>query len=697
VEELGRRSALLEMRILRLDEKEVDVEAIATPVFVGSRPAVQIIINDMTERKNTELRLRLQATVLSQVSDAVVAVGKDGRVIFWNEAAERLYRVPARDAIGRPREDIFRYRWIAPEAEQAAQQSLSSSGFLRGENIHVLKTGEEVFVESAVSVLQDWSGNPAGWLAVMRDVTERKIFEQKLRESEERYRSLVESSPDAIFVSQGGKLVYVNQATLKLIGTTDRSRLIGQDAIAFCHFEYRDRVVARLGEAEEKGIGGPSRELSIVRFDGRPVPVESVLIPIAFNGRPAVQIMMKDITERKQAEDELRRAHVELELRVKERTAELAATIEALQEEIAERRRMAAERDRLVAAVESAAEAIVITDTRGTIQYVNPAFEQVTGYRRADAAGKDLHMLDSGQNDEEFYRRMREKIRAEGVWKGRLINKKKDGSVYYEDCTYSPVRDRQGNIVNFVSIKHDVTEKLRLESIAETVDTMNNIGYVFSGIRHEIGNPVSSLLIIMSLLKKKYDTTPKEIIKEYVDQAIAQVERLEYLLSSLKSFNMYESLQIRNTEVTGFMDKFLTLIRPDLIKKGIHLEVEQLVRDGVIPVDTRALQQALLNVVVNASDALDGRPQPKIVLSVDRVGSMVRIRVADNGVGIPEERKKELFKPFYTTKPHGTGLGLVITRKLVSRMKGFIEIESSGDRGTVVDIHLPEGTIEPIV
>ena len=143
---------------------------------------------------------------------------------------------------------------------------------------------------------------------------------------------------------------------------------------------------------------------------------------------------------------------------------------------------------------------------------------------------------------------MRETIREEGVWKGRLINRKKDGTVYYEDCTYSPVRDASGNIVNYVSIKHDVTEKLRLEAIAETVDAMNNIGYVFSGIRHEIGNPVSSLSIIMSLLKKKYESGPKEAVREYLEQAAAQVERIEYLLTSLKNFNMYENLQVKSLD-----------------------------------------------------------------------------------------------------------------------------------------------------
>lgn len=1085
VAEKSRHAPSLQLKILPLNGQEVNAEAAGSLITFAGKPAVQLIIKDISRRENTELRLRLQATVLSQVNDAVVATGKDGRIIFWNKGAERLYKMSAEEAIGRRREEIYRYRMVTADEEAAKEPT--ASGFLRGENIHILRSGEEIYVESSVSVLTDWSNAPVGWLAVMRDVTERKIFDRKLRESEERYRSLVESSPDAILVHQYGKLVYVNPATLKLVRAKDLEELIGKDVLDFVHPDFQQRAVERFRQVVEESLPLTTRESKIIRLDGAVVHIEAVGTHIVYGGRPAIQIIAKDITERKKfeealrnseqlyrmmfesnphpmwiydreslrflfvndaavvrygyskeeflsmtikdireagdvsdlfdnvskiaaglhdegnwrhkkkdgtiidveiishnlkiegkdarvvlahditerreaeralreseerqrtvfdnspiaimakdmqgrhilfnrqaeiwmnikreealgktvhdllpkkeadqcvisdqrvietraavqveeilelpdgkhthltvkfplfdaagslyavctivsditemkraeqaikeardaamrdrskleiilntipsavfvaegldgvvthqneqaflvlgrnvdngltaadrivkyemtksdgslfkseelpylrallhgedvrdveitfrrpdrrkvtvlsnaaplrdgegniiasvtafsditerkaAEDALRRARTELELRVRERTAELAATVAALQSEVAERKRTVAERDKLVAAVESTAEAIVVTDNRGIIQYVNPSFEQITGYQRQEAIGRDLHFLDSGQHDQDFFPAMRETIRLNGVWKGRLINKKKDGTIYYEDCTYSPVKDRSGNIVNYVSIKHDVTERLRLESIAETVDAMNNIGYVFAGIRHEIGNPVSSLLIILSLLKKKYDATPKETIREYVDQAIGQVERIEYLLKSLKNFNMYENLQIRSIEVSSFMEKFIPLVMADLTKKGIAFQVDEAAEAGWMSADPRALQQALLNVVVNASDAVSDRPDPKIVLSTLKAGGTVRIRVADNGMGITEDRKKELFKPFYTTKPDGTGLGLVITRKLISRMKGFIEIASRKDEGTIVDIHVPEGTVERIL
>ena len=171
-------------------------------------------------------------------------------------------------------------------------------------------------------------------------------------------------------------------------------------------------------------------------------------------------------------------------------------------QDITDRKRAEEEIVRLAAAVESAADAIVITE-QGAISYVNPAFEKMTGYSRDEVNGRDLHMFDSGRHDETYFKQVREAVRNSGVWSGRLINKKKDGTLYEEECTYAPIRGRSGEILNYMAIKRDVTEKVRLESIAQAVDTMNNIGYIFSGVRHEIGNPVTTISMSLGLLLKK--------------------------------------------------------------------------------------------------------------------------------------------------------------------------------------------------
>ncbi len=354
-----------------------------------------------------------------------------------------------------------------------------------------------------------------------------------------------------------------------------------------------------------------------------------------------------------------------------------------------ERKRAEEERIRLAAAVESAIDAVVITDPRGTIQYVNPAFEKVTGYSRAEVAGREINILDRDPSADLFWLGMPAAMRLKGGWTGRITQKKKDGSLYEEECTYAPIRNAGGEVVSYVFIKRDITEKLRLESVAQAVDTMNNIGYIFSGVRHEIGNPVNAVIMNLSLIKAKLGTVDQAAIEKYVDRALESCEKVEYLLRNLRSFNLYEKPDLHSLAMTDFMGKFVSLVSEDFENKGIA--INSFVDPVRVYADARVLQQILLNLFTNAADALQGREKPAISVTVSQADDMVRIRVHDNGGGIPEERMKELFKPFQTSKAHGTGLGLVIVKKMITLMTGTVEVKSSDGRGTTVDVLLPAG------
>ncbi len=373
----------------------------------------------------------------------------------------------------------------------------------------------------------------------------------------------------------------------------------------------------------------------------------------------------------------------------------LARLVPAIERELREaetrraRKRAEEERIRLAAAVESAADAVVITDPHGMIQYVNPSFEKISGHTREEVEGRELHLLDSGRPDEPFPRRMRDVMERDGAWTGRLTNKKKDGTLYEEECTYSLIKAPSGEVLNYVFLKRDITDKLRLESIAQAVDTMNNIGYIFTGVRHEIGNPVNAVMMGLSLLKAKLDTMDKATIATYIDRALENCEKVGYLLRGLRSFNMFEKPELQDVDLKDFLGNFLALVNADFEKKGVAIEIDQCA--GRVYADPRLLQQVLLNVFTNAADALIDRKDPRISVSVSSSGSMVRIRVRDNGSGISEDRLKDLFKPFHTSKSHGTGLGLVIVKKMLILMNSTITVKSRKDEGTIVEIYVPEG------
>jgi PAS domain S-box-containing protein len=348
----------------------------------------------------------------------------------------------------------------------------------------------------------------------------------------------------------------------------------------------------------------------------------------------------------------------------------------------------------LAAAVELSKEAVVLTNSRGFIQYVNSAFEHITGYPRGEVIGRSPHLLDSGRHDEAFYRNMREILSREGVWRGQLISRKKDGTLYPEDCTVALVRSPSSEATSYISIRRDIMDMLRLESIAEKVDAEKNCGFIFTGVRHEIGNLINSLLMLLSVLRSKLEKLDKPTVGKYLDRALEQVSKGSYLLRSLKNSNMYEKPELQKMNLSTFMDRFIELIKEDFITKEIAVTATIEAGAEHCFADPRNLHQILLNLLVNASDALEGRECRQVTLTAFEEENSVIIRVKDNGCGMTEEQLQNLFKPFYTTKEKGTGLGLVIVKKLLAAMNGSIKISSLKGIGTTIDIMVPRQKIE---
>ncbi len=240
-------------------------------------------------------------------------------------------------------------------------------------------------------------------------------------------------------------------------------------------------------------------------------------------------------------------------------------------------------------------------------------------------------------------------------------------------------------------IIRDITERSRLESIAEAVNSMENTSYIFSGIRHELGNPINSIKMTLSVLKKNLINYSMQAVEKFVDRAMTEISRVEFLLQALKSFSIFENPNIQNIILGEFLIRFISLVSNDLSQSGI--KIRKLIVPPVekISADPRLLHQVMLNLITNALDALNNCENPNIFIRAEKKEGHVAITVEDNGIGMSEEEQTNLFKPFYTTKPQGTGLGLMITLKMVTLMKGNMEIKSFKDVGTKVTVFIPEG------
>jgi PAS domain S-box-containing protein len=639
-------SSYVEMPLMRKDGMKVIVDLVCTFIDYKGKKLGQAIVRDITERKRTEEQLQLLKMAVESLEIGLTIADTGGRIIYTNPAEARMHGHTVEELIGR---EVQTFSPPELKRQMAFDQLWKEKTYMR-ESFNIRKDGTSFPVRLLSIGVRNDEGIPIGFITICEDITELKKVEKKLNATYKMTHDILEKSPYGIFVvNRGGAIDYVNPAMLKISGDT-YEEFVGlsvNEIPPYINLGIAEKIVSTL-EGETFFLG----PVEFTSFYGQKMTIRNFIgIPLGESDERKALIFVEDITERKGVEEQ---------------------------------------NVRLAAAVESAAEAITITDVDGTILYVNPAFEFITGYSKEEAFGQTHRILASDKHYDAFYHPMLETIRRGEVWTGRVTSKRKDGTLYEEEATISPIRN-SGDILNYVFVQRDVTEKIRLESIAEAVNTLNNIGYIFSGIRHEIGNPINSIKITLSVLRNNIEKYSKEMVMEYIDRLMTETVRVEYLLRSLKNFNMYESLNLQNIETASFIEKLLSLVEKDFEEKGISIKTIIHPDTELIYVDPRALHQVMLNILTNASDALEGREDPKIVINVFKMRGCVTISVADNGCGIPEDNQKNIFRPFYTSKASGTGLGLVIARKMLLGMNGTIEVMSQKDAGTIVDISVPKG------
>ncbi|WP_417909168.1 response regulator [Candidatus Electronema sp. PJ] len=348
------------------------------------------------------------------------------------------------------------------------------------------------------------------------------------------------------------------------------------------------------------------------------------------------------------------------------------------------------ERRRLAAAIREFADCVLITDPEGQIIYANPASQSVTGWPPEELVGSKLSNLPGGGEEQPTWPELFNCAARNGQWHGELSSYHKDGSLYEELAAVVPVKDGQGQMSSYCVIRRDQTEKKRLECIAAAANLMENVGFVFSGVRHELANPLNSLKMALSVLRRQMDSLGREKIREFLDRSMGEINRMEYLLSALKNFNLLENQQPAPLDLTAFVQKFKRLHEQDLRHKGIRLE---LVAEGVLfcLADERALHQVLLNLLTNSVNALKKQASPVISISLARSKPQcIQLRFQDNGCGFSPHVRKQLFKPFFTTRINGTGLGLTIVKKMLTAMNCTVTMDGQEGKGALVEITLPE-------
>lgn len=356
----------------------------------------------------------------------------------------------------------------------------------------------------------------------------------------------------------------------------------------------------------------------------------------------------------------------------------------------------------LLTAIEQTPDTILITDAHGVINYVNPSFETVTGYSREEVIGKNPRMLKSGLHPPEYYRGMWDTLSQGRVWKGTLQNRRKDGTLYTEEVSISPVRNAAGLTTNYVAVKRDVTAMLSLERQLRQSQKMEAFGALAGGIAHDFNNLLTAILGYTEMAHNELDASSP--LKSDLNAVIRAAQRARDLVAQIHMFSRQEEECRSTVRISLVLEQALVVLASGL-PPMVTLDSRISHDCGNVLANSAQIQQVLMNLCTNAYQALPEKRGRILVelrpVEVDDAmadawpelhpGPYVLLSVEDNGSGIPPEHVSRLFDPFFTTKSldDGTGLGLAMAHGIVKGHGGSIKVYSEPGRGTRFHVYLP--------
>ena len=482
-------------------------------------------------------------------------------------------------------------------------------------------------------------------------------------------RSYLDNNPDELNVcAKKVKILDVNRATLMLHKASSKEELfknLEKTFTAESFLVFKEEVVALAsGEMEFES----ETELKTLDGESRYVFLRLNMYPET-NGTCRVLLATTDISHRKRAEKD---------------------------------------RDLLMYAMEATRESVVITNTEGLIQYVNPAFEATSGYSRHEAIGLNPRVLKSGHHEDSFYKEMWETLIGGNTWTGRIINRNKNGTLFTEDVSISPVRDLLGNVVSYVGVKHDVTAEILMESQLRQAQKMESIGLLAGGVAHDFNNMLSVIMGNADLALTEVE--PQAPVYAMLAGIRSAAERSADLTNQLLAFARKQTIVPQVLDLNDAVEGILKMMRRLI---GEDIELAWLPGPGLpmVKMDPSQIDQILANLCVNARDAIQGVGKVTVETSFVTVdddyctvnpeffpGEFVMLAVSDSGSGMDNETLERIFEPFFSTKEkgEGTGLGLATVYGIIKQNGGFIHAYSEPGEGTSFKIYLPR-EMRPLV
>jgi len=610
--------------------------------------------------KESERKHRL---IFETLTDVVFSLDTQGRLTYLNPQFEKITGYRPEDLYGRPYTDIIDPAYHALTLDMF-QKGLSGRENPMYQMDLVAADGRKSPIEINARTVWDRSGRPVGRIGVARDLTQRLEVEAALRESEEKFRVLADSTPTAIMLYQNNKWTYANPAAERISGYSAQE-LREMNFWDIVHPDYKHLVQQR-GQKRQQGEDTIRRyEFKIISKQGRELWVDLSGASTMLGGSPAGIISVMDINDRKIAEEALR-----------ESEAKYRSILENIQEGYFE------------------------LDLAGTLTFFNESLCAIFAYPKERLVGADVGSFIPTKSRSQLDRVM-EQIRRTGLSE-EIIDLdilKGDGNTGAIAMTMSAIRDSSGSVTGFRGVARDVTEHRRLEAQLLQAQKMEAIGTLAGGIAHDFNNLLMAIQGNVSLLSLDLpQSSPDRKRIEHIEQCIRSGSDLTRQLLGFARGGKYE---VTPTDLNRLITKTADMFGHARKEISIHTDLDE----GLwsVEVDQGQIEQVLLNLYVNAWHAMPGGgelflksdnliPDESFTQAYEaRPGRFVRVSVTDTGVGMDEATRQRVFEPFFTTrdKSRGSGLGLASAYGIVRNHGGFISVYSEVGMGSTFNVYLP--------
>ena len=520
------------------------------------------------------------------------------------------------------------------------------------------------------------------------------MYTQEIAQSSRDLKKILDAVQTGVilFDKKNGEIVDVNIVAANTFGVT-KEQLIGTERNS--HFIFSDYKTA-------DGTLLKSAEVFLKKEDGTIIQVISWLQELIINNESFIAESFIDITDRKQMETELQKAHDDLETRVAERTQKLVETNKELQIQIQEKIKAEEEKLKLYYAVQQSPAMIIITDLEGNIQYVNPIFTEITGYSFEEVLGKNPRFLKSGEIVNVEYNNMWGKIKSGGYWSGEFRNKKKNGELFWVSSFVSPIKNTTGDVINYLAVQQDITEKkiseqnlIEAKERAEKSDKLKS--NLLANMSHEFRTPMIGIIGFTQMLQDEVADEEQLFLLNQLSQCN---DRLMATINNIMNMSQLQSedvvLTLEKFDLNELLAKVTNKFSPASNQKELNLSFTKENDFININVDRTLCELVFTNVIDNAIKYTHAG-SVEIISRKFQKGNcdLVQVDIRDTGVGITEEQREKIFEPFiqlstgYSRAQDGLGLGLAVSKKIVELMKGKIIVEKNKPAGSIFRIEFP--------